>query len=230
MRVTGRVRDPKAFADVVVAVRQRRPDPGARHRDGDRRRADKPRRRRRSIGEAAPSSLDVLKISGTNTVEVADSVRAAVADLSAQSARPTCSSAIMRDDSQRIRESLADVQLTLVLGAVLTITIIYLFLNSWRSTVITGLTLPVSIISAFFIMWVFDFTLNTMTLLALSLAIGLLIDDAIVVRENIVRHIEMGKDHYRPRAGRHGRDRPGRLSRRRWPWWPCSSPSRSWAG
>src|SRR5205085_5626590 len=80
-------------------------------------------------------------------------------------------------------------------GAVLTIMIIYLFLNSWRSTVITGLTLPVSIISAFFIMWVFGFTLNTMTLLGLSLAIGILIDDAIVVRENIVRHVEMGKDH-----------------------------------
>src|ERR1041384_4697168 len=59
-----------------------------------------------------------------------------------------------------------------------------------------GLTLPGSIIPAFFIMWVFDFTLNTMTLLALSLAIGLLIDDAIVVRENIVRHLEMGKDHH----------------------------------
>src|SRR4030095_14005326 len=70
------------------------------------------------------------------------------------------------------------------------------FLNSWRSTVITGLALPISIISAFFIMWVMDFTINTMTLLALSLAIGLLIDDAIVVRENIVRHMEMGKDHY----------------------------------
>src|SRR5687767_14000443 len=80
--------------------------------------------------------------------------------------------------------------------AILTIAIIYLFLNSWRSTVITGLTLPVSIVSAFFIMWVFGFTINTMTLMALSLAIGLLIDDAIVVRENIVRHVEMGKDHH----------------------------------
>ncbi len=86
--------------------------------------------------------------------------------------------------------------MSLVLGAILTIAIIYLFLNSWRSTVITGLALPISIISAFFIMWVMDFTINTMTLLALSLAIGLLIDDAIVVRENIVRHMEMGKDHY----------------------------------
>ncbi|HSL69269.1 MAG TPA: efflux RND transporter permease subunit, partial [Longimicrobiales bacterium] len=93
-------------------------------------------------------------------------------------------------------ESLSDVQVTILLGAALTIAIIYLFLNSWRSTVITGLTLPVSIISAFFVIWVFDFSINTMTLMALSLAIGLLIDDAIVVRENIVRHLQMGKDHY----------------------------------
>src|SRR3712207_8380787 len=103
--------------------------------------------------------------------------------------------AVIRDDSRRIRASLDSVQHELVLGAILTILIVYLFLNSWRSTVITGLTLPISIISAFFIMWVFDFTVNTMTLLALSLSIGLLIDDAVVVRENIVRHLEMGKDH-----------------------------------
>ena len=115
--------------------------------------------------------------------------------------RATSKLTVIRDDSRRIRESLADVELTIVLGAMLTIVIIYLFLNSWRSTVITGLTLPVSRSSrAFFIMWVFDFTVNTMTLLALSLAIGLLIDDAIVVRENIVRHLEMGKDHDKRRA------------------------------
>ncbi|MDZ7631907.1 MAG: efflux RND transporter permease subunit [Gemmatimonadaceae bacterium] len=83
----------------------------------------------------------------------------------------------------------------MILGAILCIVIIYFFLNSWRSTIITGLALPISLISSFFVMWAFNFTLNTMTLLALSLAIGLLIDDAIVVRENIVRHLEMGKDH-----------------------------------
>ena len=107
----------------------------------------------------------------------------------------------------RFRGDTADVQLTLILGALLTIAIIYLFLNSWRSTVITGLTLPVSIISAFFAMWAMGFTLNTMTLLALSLAIGLLIDDAIVVRENIVRHVAMGKDHLP--AARDGTDEIG---------------------
>ncbi len=72
----------------------------------------------------------------------------------------------------------------------------FLFLNSWRSTVITGLALPVSVLASFIAVWAFGFTLNTMSLLGLSLAIGILIDDAIVVRENIVRHVEMGKDHY----------------------------------
>ncbi len=140
-------------------------------------------------------SVDILKIAGTNTVEVADRVRTAVAELE-KTLPADVKLSVIRDDSNRIRASLDSVQHELILGAVLTILIIYLFLNSWRSTIITGLALPISIISAFFVMWMFDFTLNTMTLLALSLSIGLLIDDAIVVRENIVRHLEMGKDHH----------------------------------
>ena len=74
--------------------------------------------------------------------------------------------------------------------------VVFVFLNSWRSTVITGLALPVSVLASFVAVWAFGFTLNTMSLLGLSLAIGILIDDAIVVRENIVRHVEMGKTHY----------------------------------
>jgi HAE1 family hydrophobic/amphiphilic exporter-1 len=88
-----------------------------------------------------------------------------------------------------------EVEVTLLEGAFLTVLVVFLFLNSWRSTVITGLALPVSVLAAFISIWVFGFTLNTMSLLGLSLAIGILIDDAIVVRENIVRHIEMGEDH-----------------------------------
>ncbi|HYJ78975.1 MAG TPA: efflux RND transporter permease subunit, partial [Longimicrobiaceae bacterium] len=127
--------------------------------------------------------------------EVADRVRATAAELE-RSLPEDVKLSVIRDDSRRIRASLHSVQEELMLGAVLTILIIYLFLNSWRSTVITGLALPISIISAFFVMWLFGFTVNTMTLLALALSIGLLIDDAIVVRENIVRHLEMGKDHH----------------------------------
>ena len=84
-------------------------------------------------------------------------------------------------------------QRTLLEGAALTVLIVFLFLNSWRSTVITGLTLPIALIGTFLFMYVFGFTINIITLMALSLCVGLLIDDAIVVRENIVRHVQMGK-------------------------------------
>jgi hydrophobic/amphiphilic exporter-1 (mainly G- bacteria), HAE1 family len=199
VRVTGRIKEPAQFGDIVVSTRNGVP---VRVRDVatvvDA--AENPRTAA-YMNDTRAVAIDILKISGANTVQVADAVRAEV-DLLRQELPEDISLTVIRDDSRRIRESLADVQLTIVLGALLTIAIIYLFLNSWRSTVITGLTLPVSIISAFFIMFVFGFTINTMTLMALSLAIGLLIDDAIVVRENIVRHLEMGKDHYR--AAREG--------------------------
>jgi HAE1 family hydrophobic/amphiphilic exporter-1 len=193
VRVTGRIRDPRAFADVVIAVRNGAP---IRVRDvavvedgiADRRSAS-------FIGETPSVTLEVLKITGSNTVSVSDGVKRVVEEVQ-RTLPPDIQLTLIRDDSIKIRHSLLDVQMSIALGAVLTIMIIYLFLNSWRSTVITGLTLPVSIISAFFVMWLFNFTINTMTLLALSLAIGLLIDDAIVVRENIVRHIEMGKGHF----------------------------------
>src|SRR5687768_7573127 len=210
IRITGRIVQPAAFASIAVAVRNGVPvrlGDVATVVDGA---ADK--RTAALLGLAGDPNdqpalaLDILKISGSNTVEVADSVRAAAAALERQLPGDV-NLRVIRDDSKSIREGLADVELTIVLGAVLTIMIIYLFLNSWRSTIITGLTLPVSIISAFFIMWVFGFTVNTMTLLALSLAIGLLIDDAIVVRENIVRHVHMGKDHVR--AAKEGTDEIG---------------------
>ena len=204
VRITGRIVDPKAFADIAVAVRN-----GVPVKLGDLGTVIDGSEEKRTAAEidGSPSvTVDVLKIAESNTVAVADSVRAAVRDL--ERVLPLdVKVTVRRDDSERIRESLADVQTSIVLGAALTIAIIYLFLNSWRSTVITGLTLPVSIISAFFVMWLFNFTINTMTLLALSLAIGLLIDDAIVVRENIVRHVEMGKDHYR--AAKEGTDEIG---------------------
>ena len=210
VRVTGRVREPRAFADVAVTVRN-----GVPVRVGDLATVVDGSEERRSgaeirrVGDRAGQpavSVEILKVSGSNTVQVADSVRYALTQLERE-VPPDIRLSVIRDDSERVREALHDVQLSLILGAVLTIAIIYLFLSSWRSTVITGLTLPVSIISAFFIMWVAGFTVNTMTMMALSLAIGLLIDDAIVVRENIVRHVEMGKDHHR--AAKEGTDEIG---------------------
>ena len=204
IRVTGRIQDPVRFGDIVVANRQGVP---VRVRDiGSVVDGTEIPRSAAFMNGARAVSLDVLKISGANTVEVAENVRHALEEME-KTLPEDISLTVIRDDSKRIHEALADVQITIILGALLTIAIIYLFLNSWRSTVITGLTLPVSIISAFFIMWLFGFTINTMTLMALSLAIGLLIDDAIVVRENIVRHLEMGKDHYK--AAKEGTDEIG---------------------
>ena len=209
VRITGRVREPRAFSDVVVAVRGNVPvrvgDIATVVDGSEERRGGAEIRVGNEPGRPAVS-VEVLKVSGSNTVAVADSVRHVLGQLE-RTVPSDIQLSIIRDDSERVREALHDVQLSIVLGAILTIAIIYLFLNSWRSTVITGLTLPVSIISAFFIMWVFGFTVNTMTMMALSLAIGLLIDDAIVVRENIVRHVEMGKDHHR--AAKEGTDEIG---------------------
>jgi multidrug efflux pump subunit AcrB len=109
--------------------------------------------------------------------------------------------------SDFVQQSVDNVKRTIVEGAALTVLIVFLFLGSWRSTVITGLTLPIAVIATFIAIYALGFTLNYMTLMALSLCIGLLIDDAIVVRENIVRHIRMGKDHYT--AAREGTDEIG---------------------
>ena len=146
------------------------------------------------VNERPAIALDVQKQAGANTVAVADGVRDAVARMQPE-LPPGVSLQMVRDDSTFIRESIEDVQVTLVLGGLLTVFIVFLFLNSWRSTVITGLTLPISVIAAFIAMRMFGFTLNVLTLMGLSLAIGMLIDDAIVVRENIVRHMQKGKDH-----------------------------------
>ncbi|HEV3050916.1 MAG TPA: efflux RND transporter permease subunit, partial [Longimicrobium sp.] len=193
VRITGRVEDPQAFRDITVAVRN-----GVPVRLGDVAKVVDGTAEARSasyLNDGRALSVEILKISGSNTVEVADLVRTEIAELQ-ESLPSDVKMTVVSDDSHRIRESLNSVQHELILGAVLCIAIIYFFLNSWRSTIITGLALPISIISAYFGMWIFGFTINTMTLLALSLAIGLLIDDAIVVRENIVRHVEMGKDHH----------------------------------
>ncbi len=139
--------------------------------------------------------IDIKKSSGYSTTAVADSIRERVTQI--QKTLPSgVSLRIVRDAGERVEHSVADVQAALVEGAALTVLVVFLFLNSWRSTVITGLALPVSVLASFVAVWAFGFTLNTMSLLGLSLAIGILIDDAIVVRENIVRHVEMGKDHY----------------------------------
>jgi HAE1 family hydrophobic/amphiphilic exporter-1 len=146
------------------------------------------------IDERPALALDIQKQSGANTVAVADGVLAAVKSINRE-LPPGVTLRVIRDDSGFIRDSIHDVNTTMIIGGILTVFIVYLFLNSWRSTVITGLTLPISIVSGFTAMRLFGFTINILTLMGLSLAIGMLIDDAIVVRENIVRHLQRGKDH-----------------------------------
>jgi HAE1 family hydrophobic/amphiphilic exporter-1 len=147
------------------------------------------------LDERPALALEIQKQSGANTVAVADGVLEAVEALKKEMPSGITLS-IIRDDSKFIRESIEDVYTTMAIGGLLTVLIVYLFLNSWRSTIITGVTLPISIMAGFIGMRVFGFTLNILTLMGLSLAIGMLIDDAIVVRENIVRHLQRGKDHF----------------------------------
>jgi HAE1 family hydrophobic/amphiphilic exporter-1 len=146
--------------------------------------------------DEAAVGIDVLKSSGFSTTAVAEQIRARVADI--QKTLPSgVTLRVVTDAGVRVADSVAGVQQALIEGAALTVAVVFLFLNSWRSTIITGLALPVSVLASFVAVWAYGFTLNTMSLLGLSLSIGILIDDAIVVRENIVRHVEMGKGHYK---------------------------------
>ena len=193
LRVEGRVRDPRQFEQVVVAhrnglaltladlgqfiEREREPDSLAR------------------INGQPAINFNIFKQQDANIVATGDAVKAAMEEIRGQ-LPPDTELRLIRADSDWVKGSLDGLKHTLIEGALLTIAIVFLFLHSWRSTIITGLTLPIAVISSFIAIYAFGFTLNFMTMMALSLCIGLLIDDAIVVRENIVRHVGMGKDHY----------------------------------
>jgi hydrophobe/amphiphile efflux-1 (HAE1) family protein len=137
--------------------------------------------------------IQVIRTRGASTVSIAKKVRAEVDAINKELPKGT-ELTITRDGGKEAQSSLNNVIESLVFGAVLTVFVVYAFLNSWRSTLITALSLPTSVLAAFIAVWLCGFTLNFMTLLGLSLAIGVLIDDAIVVRENIVRHMENGAD------------------------------------
>ena len=140
--------------------------------------------------------LSVQKSQDENTIAVINGLLKSLAEIKAQ-LPPGVRLEPVTDGSRQIRVAVNNVGRTLIEGALLTILIVFLFLNSWRSTVITGLTLPIALIGTFLFMNLFGFTINMITLMALSLCVGLLIDDAIVVRENIVRHVQMGKNSFR---------------------------------
>ncbi|KQE95584.1 efflux RND transporter permease subunit [Acinetobacter lactucae] len=139
-------------------------------------------------------SVDILKSSDANVIKVIDQTYQTLEKLKDQMPAGL-DYKVVADSSKGIRASIKDVVRTIIEGAALAVLIVLLFLGSFRSTVITGLTLPITLLGTLTFIWAFGFSINMMTLLALSLSIGLLIDDAIVVRENIVRHTELGKDH-----------------------------------
>ncbi len=192
VRVEGKLKSVEAFKQIIVARRAGSPvmlDQVANVIDGE--------REEQSIGRinGQPAlTLNVYKTQDANLVEVGDQVAQAIAKLR-KVLPPDVEIRSISENSQFVKNSLDSVKRTIIEGGMLTILIVFLFLHSWRSTIITGITLPISVISTFIAMYAFGFTINSVTLMALSLCIGLLIDDAIVVRENIVRHLAMGKDH-----------------------------------
>ena len=193
IRLHGRAEDPQEFARIVVAERN-----GQLIRLGQVAHVIDGTEEQRSLalfnGQESVG-IDIKKSRGYSTTTVSDEIRARVVALR-ETLPQDAKLEMVQDAGTRVDAAVLNVQEMLLEGAALTVLVVFLFLNSWRSTVITGLALPVSVLASFIAVWAFGFTLNTMSLLGLSLAIGILIDDAIVVRENIVRHVEMGRDHY----------------------------------
>ena len=192
VRVEGKIKDPAQFGRIIVAEQAGVPvylTQVADVIDGEK----EPDSIARINGR--PSiTLDLQKAQDANIVETGQGVNEAVAALKARLPADV-ELRIINSTADEVQRSVNRVKMTILEGAILTVLIVFLFLHSWRSTIITGLTLPIAVIATFIALYAFGFTLNFLTLMALSLCIGLLIDDAIVVRENIVRHLGMGKDH-----------------------------------
>jgi HAE1 family hydrophobic/amphiphilic exporter-1 len=196
VRVQGKIRTPAEFERIIVA---RRGVGGATSaitlgQLADVRDSQREETSIATIDGKRSISIQIRKTRGANTIDTAANIRKNIAELK-KSLPPDIVLDTVWDRSRYIKESVDNVRETIVEGALLTVLIVFLFLHSWRSTVITGLTLPISVLASFIALYAFGFTINFLTLLALSLSIGVLIDDAIVVRENIVRHLAMGKTH-----------------------------------
>jgi HAE1 family hydrophobic/amphiphilic exporter-1 len=187
VRTLGRLNTAEEFNNLIVADRRGYPirvrDIG--HAEDS---IEEPRTLARLDGENAVS-LVVQKQSGTNTVKVADDIKARLDELRA-SLPPDITTEIIRDQSRFVKNSIEEVKFHLLLAAVLVSATILLFIRDWRTTVIATLAIPTSIVPTFLFMALMGFTLNNITMLGLILAIGIVIDDAVVVHENIFRHME----------------------------------------
>ncbi|MBS2020551.1 MAG: efflux RND transporter permease subunit [Deltaproteobacteria bacterium] len=187
LRIHGRVERAEEIGDLVI---RQEAGHSIRVRDVGRVEDGAEERRSAALLNGQPATvLAIRKQSGSNTVEVVDSVKERLEDMK-RALPPGATVDVVRDDSGVIRTSVAGVREHLIVGAFLAAFIVFLFLGSGRSTAIAAVAIPVSIIGTFAIMAYVGFTLNTITLLALALAVGIVIDDAIVVLENVFRYVD----------------------------------------
>jgi len=190
LRTMGRIAEPRSFNDLVVATLNGVP---VRVRDiGFAEDGTKEQRSAARLNGVPTVIMEVRRQSGENTVAVIEGVKAKLARLREQ-VPPDVRLEVIRDQSRYIYAALHEINLHLVLGSILASLVVLAFMRSWRSTFIAAVAIPTSVISAFGMMWALNFTLNSVTMLALVLMVGIVIDDAIVVLENVFRFVEEKK-------------------------------------
>ncbi len=190
LRTMGRLTQAKAFNDLVVATLD---DAPIRVRDiGWAEDGTKEQRSRSRLNGQPTVALDMIRQSGANTVGVIEGVKARLQDL-AQQLPEDVRVEVIRDQSRYIYEALHEIHVHLVLGSLLACLVVLLFMRNWRAMIIAAVAIPTSVIAAFGMMKALGFTLNSVTMLALVLMVGIVIDDAIVVLENIFRFVEEKK-------------------------------------
>lgn len=190
LRTMGRIEDPKAFGDLVVATINGSP---IRIRDiGWAEDGTKEQRSVARLNGVPTVTLEIRRQSGANTVEVIEGVKSNLSKI-AEQIPSDVKLEIIRDQSRYIYQALHEINVHLVVGSILASLVVLGFMRSWRSTVIAAIAIPASVISTFGMMWALHFTLNSVTMLALVLMVGIVIDDAIVVLENIFRFVEEKK-------------------------------------
>ncbi|MEA2465125.1 MAG: multidrug efflux pump, partial [Acidobacteriota bacterium] len=210
LRTMGRYSEPSAFENLVIATRtaQRGTAPAASQQPAtadtsagtpvrirDVGRVEDGTKEQRSLARlnGVPTvTLDIRRQSGANTIEVINGIKAALPKIQAE-LPSDIKLEVIRDQSRYIEAAMHEIKLHLVLGSILACIVVLIFMRSWRSTIIAGIAIPASVIATFGMMWALDFTLNSVTMLALVLMVGIVIDDAIVVLENIFRFIEEKK-------------------------------------
>jgi HAE1 family hydrophobic/amphiphilic exporter-1 len=187
LRTMGRVVDPRDFDHLVIATRN-----GAPIRVRDIGYAEDGTKEQRSIARlnGVPTvTLEIRRQSGANTVAVIEGVKESLQRVTPQ--LPTdVRMEVIRDQSRYIHAALSEINVHLALGSILACLVVFVFMRDWRATVIAGIAIPASVISSFGMMAALGFTLNSVTMLALVLMVGIVIDDAIVVLENIFRFVE----------------------------------------